>query len=71
LCDFGLSRMKHSTFLSSRSTAETETTDARARTTSRTVEIQRRRLAVLQFVQNSLSTSPHFPFSTNGMRASE
>ncbi|XP_057726129.1 zinc finger CCCH domain-containing protein 18-like isoform X1 [Arachis stenosperma] len=35
------------------------------------VEMQRRRLAALQFAQNSLSPSPQFRFSTNGMRASE
>ncbi|XLR26166.1 hypothetical protein HN51_039385 [Arachis hypogaea] len=35
------------------------------------VEIQKRCLAALQFAQNFLSTSPHFRFSINGMRASE
>ncbi|MED6149726.1 hypothetical protein PIB30_065342 [Stylosanthes scabra] len=35
------------------------------------VEMQRRRVAALQFAQNSLSTSPHFRFSTNGMRGTE
>ncbi|XP_057758965.1 uncharacterized protein LOC130979520 [Arachis stenosperma] len=35
------------------------------------IEMQRRRLAALQFAQNSLSISLHFCFSTNGMRTSE